>query len=85
MEECLCIYYGRYLHPTMVMKKYNDIQSWEMLPDNCQIKYEYANNFIEGRHDMSRPCYWFIGNRKFSGGPNIVESLVSPHLLAEHE
>ena len=84
MEESLCIY-GYDPTKVWVMKKYNDIQSWEMLPDNCQIKYECTINFIEVRQDRCRPGSWSIGNRKFSGGPNIVESLVSPHLLAENE
>ncbi|GKB99563.1 putative F-box domain-containing protein [Tanacetum coccineum] len=86
MEECLCIvvYIG---NETCVAKKDNAKQSWEMV-DNFQIKRESASNFCEVSDDD--PYWWdhykwFIGNRKFVGGPPIVESLVSPHLQAENE
>ncbi|GKG64905.1 hypothetical protein Tco_0665779, partial [Tanacetum coccineum] len=54
----------------------NDKQSWEMLPDNLQMKFEFGCRVFEAG---------FMGNQRFYGGPTIVESLVSPHLQAENE
>nr|GEZ94756.1 hypothetical protein [Tanacetum cinerariifolium] len=82
MEECLCKFHDE---KAWVMKKYNDKQSWEMLPDNIQIKFKFGSSFFEVKHDTFHTRYWFIGNRRFDGGPMIVESLVSPHLQAENE
>nr|GEZ03837.1 hypothetical protein [Tanacetum cinerariifolium] len=82
MEECLCKFHDE---KAWVMKKYNDKQSWEMLHDNIQIKFEFGSSFFEVKHDTFHTRYWFIGNRRFDGGPMIVESLVSPRLQAKNE
>ncbi|GJT63445.1 putative F-box domain-containing protein [Tanacetum coccineum] len=82
MEECLCI---RHDGKAWVMKKYNDKQSWEMLPDNLQMKFEFGCRVFEAKHTSFDSRCWFIGNQRFYGGPTIVESLVSPHLQAENE
>ncbi|GKB89720.1 F-box/kelch-repeat protein-like protein [Tanacetum coccineum] len=85
MEECLCIrfYTG---NTACVMKKDNLKQSW-VIVDNCRIMYEYGDGFWEVTNDPFwwNNYMWFIGDRKFRGGPVVVESLVSPHLQAENE
>ncbi|GKB15835.1 putative F-box domain-containing protein [Tanacetum coccineum] len=85
-EKCLCIYRSYHPYQRWIMRKYNDKQSWELLPLDCEMnKYDVAymlkcsgtpNTWYNGDEDGR--CFSRTG--KYIGCPIYVRSIVSPHL-----
>ncbi|GKD49360.1 putative F-box domain-containing protein [Tanacetum coccineum] len=84
-EECLCIFRIHHIPwDKWVKRNYNEEQSWQLLPDNPEMKYDVAHslNYIPDNSsslfDDQDICVTRTGLD--ISAPMFLKSLVSPHL-----
>ncbi|GKE18156.1 F-box/kelch-repeat protein-like protein [Tanacetum coccineum] len=85
-NKCLCLFRNEPPYQRWVMKNYNDKDSWEPLPYECEMNKNDVSHTLKCYTRHSVCCFCDVKGsglpktRDYTGAPIFVKSIVSPHI-----